>query len=81
MLAFKSALIPHAKKAGIKIPEDIDYYNSNEYPHWYVFTVYQISRPLPRWDIVWNNAEIIGKIPEDKIREVSINDLVEMGCQ
>ena len=80
MIAFAGMLCSAADKVGMKYPKDPDTYveNKNEYPHFFVFCMAQLARPI-RMGEQFDNAEIIAKIPDDKIMKVSLNDLLKLG--
>ena len=79
MLAFPEMIVPAAKKAGMKVPKDANDFDSNKYPHFCVFCIVQLCRPMLRLDEHWNNAKIIAAIPEDKIRTVTLEQLLAKG--
>jgi hypothetical protein len=79
MLVFDGMLVEPAKQAGISVPEDLECYDPNEFPHWDVFRKVQLGAPMPDFTAHWDNAEVIAAIPEDKIREVTYDDLLERG--
>lgn len=76
MLAFPNLLIPAAEKAGIKIPPDASDYDAMEYPHFHVFCNAQLARRMTSPDEHWHNAGIIAAIPEDKIKTITLGELV-----
>ena len=74
-------LVSHAKGAGMKVPDLDNFdYDGNEFPHFEVFCNAQIGRPIKNWhhDVV-NNAQVIAKIPADKINKVTFKDLDDLG--
>jgi len=79
MIAFPDLLIEPAKAAGMKIPDDVDSFDSNDYPHFQVFCNIQLGQSMPYWTVHWDNAKAIAAIPEDKIRYQTVKDLVEAG--
>jgi hypothetical protein len=81
MVAFHGMLAGPAVSAGIKLPEDLENYNTEEYPHWEVYCLLQLCRPLPYPAAHWDNAKIIASIPDDKIKKVTIAELVTFGFQ
>lgn len=78
MLAFPAMLIPAATEAGMPVPEDADNYDSNEFPHFYVFCAVQLGRPMNPGEH-WDNAKVIAAVPEEVIRFVSVDYLVRNG--
>lgn len=79
MLAFPGMVLAPAEKAGIKTPEDPDEYNPNEFPHFYIFCKCQLGRRMPWPTAHWENAQVIASIPEDKIKEVTFEQVLLMG--
>ena len=79
-LAFPIMLVPHAKAAGMKVPEDVDEFDGNDFPHFHVFCNAQLGRPIPNWgSTVSDNAKVIAEIPDDKINKVTFGGLCEKG--
>ena len=81
MIVFPELLIGPAEEAGIKVPEDIENYDPEIFPYWKVFCNVQLGAPLPNSLAHWNNAKIIASIPQDKIKEITYPDLLEMGLE
>ncbi len=86
MLAFPGMLITHAKGSGMKTPpmpsdSSDPAYDPNEYPHFSVFSTMQLGRSIPKYNTgaVSANARIIASIPEDKIRLVTVEEILAMG--
>lgn len=84
MLVFASCLLTAAKEAGMKTPSEStmkvnnDDYKKEEFPHFAVFCVAQLARHMEAGEH-WSNAEIIARIPSDKIKLVTVNDLCSLG--
>ncbi len=83
MIAFEGMLLGPALAAGIKIPDEKKYhmgdFDHEEFPHWQVFIAMQLGRRLPSPNAHFANAELIAKIPDDKILTVTKNELLDMG--
>lgn len=79
MLAFIEMLIKPAEDAGMKIPDNLEDYDANEYPHFYVYSRIQKGAPMPFSTAHFHNAQVIAKVPEDKIRKVTYDELVKEG--
>ena len=77
MMAFPSMLFDACEKAGIPHPEDDDYI-PDEWLRFHLFCLVQLGRPV-RWGEHWENAEVIAKVPEDKIKTITLGELIEMG--
>lgn len=61
------------------LPENIEEYDKNEYPHWYVFCQLHLGRPIDTDDLE-NNAKIIFGLSEKEIRTMTIDQLISLGC-
>lgn len=81
MLAFPGMLVPFAESTGMKVPKDPENFDANKYPHFYVYRLIQIGRPIVRNTSHGENARIIAEIPENKIRLVTYAELLEMGVE
>lgn len=79
MMAFPSMIAQAAEEAGIKVPADPDgEYIPAEYPHWHVFCLLQLGRRV-RWGEHWDNAKVIAAIPEEKLKEMHLEDFIKAG--
>ena len=78
MIAFPSMIVDAAKNAGIKIPSDLDDFDKNEFPHWYVFCALQLGRPM-RPGAQWDNAKVLAELSEDKIKSMTFEDFEQAG--
>lgn len=78
MFAFTGMFEPHIKNSNLRLPENFDNYNPDQYPHFHVFVLAHICRPI---DVraLEDNANIIAAIPEDEIKEVTFTQLIERG--
>jgi hypothetical protein len=82
MLAFPGMLVPHASPF-MPVPENIGLdgeFNSDAYPHFTVCCNVCLGVPTNP-ERLRSNAEIIGKIPEDRIRLVTAGDLESLGVE
>lgn len=79
MMAFPGMLVGPAKKAGIKVPDNPEEFDRNEYTHFFVFCQMQLGRRMPYASCVWDNAEIIASIPDEEIKKVSTTSILAMG--
>jgi hypothetical protein len=78
MMVFPEMLVDAAKQAGMKTPDDPDQFDANEYPHFQVFCNVQLCRPIT-WGEHWDNAKVVAKVPDDKIRETTLEELIAQG--
>jgi len=81
MIAFPSMLIYPAKNAGMKVPEDADNYDPNEFPHFHVFCTVQIGAPHPYAGCHFDNAKIIAALSDKEIKEITYEELMDNGFQ
>jgi hypothetical protein len=81
MLAFEDMLREPAKVAGIKVPENCEDFSGEEFPHFKVYCIAQLGRPMPYPTVHWRNAEVIAKIPDADIRTTTFDKLVELGFE
>lgn len=83
MIVFPFILVGHAEEAGIKIPEDLDKYDPEKFPHWHVFCQVQLGRRIPKGYTfaVSENAKLIAKIPKAKLKTLTLQNLVDMGLR
>lgn len=85
MIAFASMLIRPAEEAGMKCPtyqalkDKNDEFNPEKFPHFAVFCNVQLGQAMPSWTAHWENAKIIAAIPEDKIRTITLPELLALG--
>jgi hypothetical protein len=63
--------------SGIVIPV-AEQYDKHEYPHWFVFTMLHLDRPVDT-DVLENNARIIGRLTREEVMNVTPDDLKRMG--
>jgi hypothetical protein len=81
MLAFKGMLVPSAEAAGIKLPDDLENYDKEQYPHWAVYCSTQLGSPMPYPAAHWDNANTIASIPDNKIKTITFEELEKLGLQ
>lgn len=70
-----------AQLAGMKVPPDPDDFDPEKFPHFHVFCLLQLSRPVRVHGEHWNNAKVIADIPEDKLRTMTLGDFIEAGLE
>ena len=81
MIAFRAMLVGPAEQAGIKVPPDLELYDSAEYPHWGAFLNMQLGRRMPCATSHWDNAKIIAAIPDEKIKTITVEAVMALGYQ
>lgn len=78
MMAFPSMLVSAAEKAGMKVPEDPDEFEREDYPHFAIFCALQLGRRIQMGEH-WDNAKVIAAVPEDEIRTLTLEDFINRG--
>lgn len=79
MFAFPDMLKYAAELAGIKTPENCEDFNPEYYPHFEVFCIMQLGQPMPYPGVHFDNAKIIASIPDDKIKLITGQELLDLG--
>ncbi len=81
MIGFPEMLVNPAREAGIAVPDNPVDFDKEEFLHWDVFLTIQIGKPMRSPTEHWENARVIGKVPEDKIKKICFDELVDLGLQ
>lgn len=76
--AFAEMLRPHIQDSRLKLPDNLETFDPNEYPHFYVFKILHQAVPIETSSLE-DNANIIADLTEDEIRTATIQDLVNKG--
>lgn len=73
-------LVAPALKAGIKVPplKEIDSFDEASYPHFALFCMIQIGRPLRTWKEQYYNAQLISKLSTKDIFELDAERLSKL---
>lgn len=79
MIAFPGMLVTAAQEAGMSVPPDPENFSGLDYPHFYALFVHQLGKPVRFPGEHWHNAKIVAQVPDDRIREVTLDDLIELG--
>jgi hypothetical protein len=85
MIVFPAMLIPAAHDAGMEYPnfdkldeEDIEEWKA-DFPHFAVFCILQLNRPMATPGQHWGNAEVIAGIEKQKIFLMTLEEFVTAG--
>lgn len=78
MFAFPGMFGPHIKDSNLKLPEDFESYNPEQYPHFHVFMLTHLCQPI-EIQALEDNANIIAAISDDEIKKVTFEQLIEKG--
>lgn len=78
MMCYPGMLVSAAEKAGMKVPKDPDNFDAKVYPHFNIFCNVQLNRAI-RWGEHWENAEVVAKIPDGKLKTITLAELIDMG--
>ncbi len=81
MIAFQIMLVEPARQANIDVPDDLDNYDEEKYKRFHLLCCAQLGQPMPNPSSHFTNAEVIAKIPEDRIKTITFEELVEAGFQ
>lgn len=81
MIALPIMLVEPAKQAGIDVPNDLDNYDVEKYKRFHLLRCAQLGQPMPNPLSHFTNAKIIAQVPEDRIKDITFNDLIEMGFE
>ncbi len=96
MLAFPAMLIPAARNAGMKTPHDVEYdehdelvffdeaskrYGKKDFPHFFVYCILQLARPLTDWNEPHENAVVIANIPADRLMTMTAAEFTAAGVR
>lgn len=83
MLAIATRLIEAARHAGMIVPEDLsDYFpfcDRVRYPHFYLFCILQLGRPVAYQGEHWDNAKVIARIPRERLMAMTVQEFAEAG--
>lgn len=79
MFAFPSMLLPAAKEAGMKVPENADDFDKKEFPRFDVFCILQLGAFMPYPSVVWDNARVIADIKDEEMSTITTKDLIDRG--
>lgn len=78
---FKGMLTDYIPDDCMKVPNDPDgEYNKEDYPHFEVFCALHLASGM-EYETLEHNARIIGNIPDEQIRLVTVPILQELGCE
>lgn len=69
----RESLVGAAKQVGIIVPDNL--LADAKYPHWRLFCMAQLERPIHSDDVLLYNAKVIAAIPKNKIRSVVFGDI------
>lgn len=78
MLIYPSMIAGAAERAKMRVPADVDNYKPDEFPHFHFFCCAQLSKRMTP-GAHWENANIIAAIPEDELRTVTFQQLLDKG--
>lgn len=79
MIAFPQLLANIAKSVGMKVPENADDFDKNEFPHFQVYLSVQLGTAMPNPGAAHENATVIAALSDDQIRKVTVEDLRKLG--
>lgn len=82
MIAFPIMLVEAAYQANMSVPPDPDKFEEvkDEYPHFYVYCILQLARPI-RMGEHWDNAKVIAGIPLQQLKTMNLEDFIAKGLE
>ena len=83
MIMHPGLLYGVADNAGIKVPpiDEMTTYEMEDYPHWHVYFNLQLGASLPNADQHFVNAELIASIPDDRIKLITGEEMIQLGVR
>jgi hypothetical protein len=81
MIAFEGMLVAPATEAGMKVPEDPEDYDPEQFPHFDVYLKCQLGASMPNPSAHWNNAKLIAGYSDAKIKTLTYAELLEDGFE
>jgi hypothetical protein len=78
MIVFEGMLVPAAKEAGMKVPEDPNDFKDEDYPHFAVFCSLQLCREMD-WNEPGHNAKVLMEFTEEEIKTATLEEVMEKG--
>lgn len=79
MIAVDFALVEAAKEAGMKVPENLEDYGKDKYPHWFVYTEMQLGASMPYAGVHWDNAKVVAELSDKEIKTITPEELKGRG--
>ena len=79
-MVFPSMLTPAAEEAGMPFPPDPDNFEPEDFPHFHIFCSVQLCRAM-EWTEHWDNAKVLVKIPEEELKTLTLEGLLEKGLR
>ena len=73
-------IVPYIQNSNLRIPEDVNNYDKEEYMHFHIFLNSHLHGPMIVEELE-NNANIIAQIHDTHIASVSMFVLTMLGCQ
>ena len=78
MFAFPGMFKAHIQNSELKMPEDFDNFKYEEYPNFTLFLASHVGFTIELEELE-NNANIIAKIPVEKIENITMKELMDLG--
>ena len=78
MFARPRMFITHIKDTKLKIPDDPDNYDPEEFPRYHMFMTIHLCQTIDVYSLE-NNAKIFSEIKDEEIETVTIGDLIKRG--
>ncbi len=81
MIVFAGMLLSAAEKAGMAVPPDPDEFEADSYPHFHIFCIAQLARPMSNWNEHWDNAKVIAALTPEECKTITLEQLMDRGLQ
>ncbi|MCD7996428.1 MAG: hypothetical protein LUH21_04255 [Clostridiales bacterium] len=78
MFAFPGMFYNHIRDSNLKMPEDFENYEPEEYPNFHVFMLTHLCQPI-EIESLEDNANIIAAMTDGEIKQVTFAELLEQG--
>ncbi len=79
MIMVNAGLLPAAKAAGMKVPDDPEDYDRQDYPHWHGFVSLQVGVAMRGAHVHWENAKVMAAVSDEEIKEITALQLEDRG--
>ena len=72
----RESLVSAAKQAGIAVPDDLSV--DAGYPHWRLFCMVQLDRPIDTDIALQYNAAIVAAIASNRVSSIQFEDISDL---
>lgn len=79
MIIMARGLVNAALAAKMWVPRDPESFDPEKFPHWEVFCIVQLGKPMITPNEHFENAKVVASVPKEKIKEIKLIELIELG--